>query len=71
MKKASCFSALSLIVVFGLLTSCRNNTSENNQTEAPHQHTYQCSKKCEGDKTYDQPGECPICTMALVEVVGR
>ncbi len=22
--------------------------------------------KCEGSKTYNQPGECPFCTMQLV-----
>ena len=26
---------------------------------------YQCSMKCEGDKTYDKPGKCPKCGMEL------
>ncbi len=30
--------------------------------------TYQCSMKCEGDKTYDKPGSCPKCNMDLVKV---
>lgn len=29
---------------------------------------YQCPMKCEGDKTYDAPGKCPVCQMDLVEV---
>ncbi len=29
---------------------------------------YECSMKCEGDKTYDQPGNCPVCNMKLVPV---
>lgn len=29
---------------------------------------YQCPMKCEGDKTYDQPGKCPKCGMDLKEV---
>jgi hypothetical protein len=26
---------------------------------------YQCPMKCEGDKTYDEPGKCPVCNMHL------
>ncbi len=29
---------------------------------------YQCPMKCEGDKTYDSPLNCPVCNMKLVEV---
>jgi len=29
-------------------------------------HTYYCPMHCEGDKTYDQPGSCPVCGMFLV-----
>lgn len=29
---------------------------------------YFCPMKCEGEKTYDQPGRCPICKMKLKEV---
>ena len=45
--------------------------------ETKHQHnqknetgtsTYQCPMKCEGDKTYDQPGNCPVCNMHLKPV---
>jgi hypothetical protein len=28
--------------------------------------TYQCPMKCEGEKTYDQPGNCPVCNMKLL-----
>lgn len=27
-----------------------------------------CPMKCEGEKTYDQPGRCPVCSMKLKEV---
>jgi len=27
---------------------------------------YYCPMKCEGDKMYDQPGNCPVCGMNLV-----
>ncbi|HZK94315.1 MAG TPA: heavy metal-binding domain-containing protein [Prolixibacteraceae bacterium] len=29
---------------------------------------YQCPMKCEGDKTYDSPGICPVCNMHLAQV---
>ncbi|MFV0593142.1 MAG: copper-transporting P-type ATPase [Draconibacterium sp.] len=29
---------------------------------------YACPMHCEGDKTYDQPGDCPVCNMHLVPV---
>ena len=34
----------------------------------PHhsKQEYYCSMKCEGDKTYDRPGKCPVCNMNLV-----
>ncbi|AEE19117.1 heavy metal translocating P-type ATPase [Dokdonia sp. 4H-3-7-5] len=31
--------------------------------------TFYCPMHCEGDKTYDQPGDCPVCGMDLVEEV--
>lgn len=27
--------------------------------------SYQCPMKCEGAKTYEQPGTCPVCGMEL------
>ncbi len=30
--------------------------------------TYYCPMHCEGDKTYDKPGDCPKCGMHLVKV---
>ncbi len=31
---------------------------------------YYCPMHCEGDKTYDKPGECPVCGMNLVKEEG-
>jgi len=33
--------------------------------------TYQCPMKCEGDKMYNEPGQCPTCKMDLKEVVSE
>lgn len=35
-----------------------------------NQKAYICPMKCEGDKTYPQPGSCPVCGMHLTEVIG-
>ena len=32
---------------------------------------YYCPMKCEGDKVYEQPGDCPVCNMHLVPVNGH
>ena len=29
--------------------------------------TFYCPMRCEGDKTHDKPGDCPVCGMDLVE----
>jgi len=31
---------------------------------------FYCPMKCEGDKVYEQPGDCPVCNMHLVPVNG-
>src|SRR5690606_4373285 len=40
------------------------------ETEAKHRHVgsgiYYCPMHCEGEKTYNQPGNCPVCGMDLV-----
>jgi len=32
-------------------------------------HKYICPMRCEADKTYDQPGDCPVCGMHLTEIM--
>lgn len=39
----------------------------NKQMTEETKKIYFCPMKCEGDKTYDKPGKCPICGMALKE----
>ena len=43
---------------------------ERNEEERPKGKgtgTFYCPMHCEGDKTYDKPGDCPVCGMDLVE----
>lgn len=52
-----------------------HNHSHGHHTEHHHEHKhrphsegggkYYCPMRCEGDKTYDEPGDCPVCGMHL------
>ena len=52
-----------------LIASCGSGNSEsksdNPATEQTANAKYQCPMKCEGEKTYDKPGQCPVCNMDL------
>ena len=43
--------------------------SKPRQQEGEGTGTWYCPMHCEGDKTYDKPGDCPVCGMDLVEEV--
>jgi len=50
------------------LSSC-DDQYQNHQIGDPYCKTvFQCPKKCEGDKTYNVPGNCPVCNMKLEQV---
>lgn len=38
------------------------------EMEKTKHSNFYCPMKCEGEKVYDQPGECPVCNMHLVPV---
>lgn len=42
--------------------------SHNSDTEDQNVKKYICPMKCEGDRTYDAPGRCPVCNMNLTMV---
>lgn len=47
----------------------KNNISGNSKkSDIVSNEKYYCPMKCEGDKTYDNPGDCPVCNMHLVPV---
>ena len=48
----------------------KHQHTEENKTEihkGKGTGTFYCPMHCEGDKTYDQPGDCPVCGMDLIE----
>lgn len=49
------------------------NKEDKKTDDKPNESTendirYQCPMKCEGEKTYDKPGRCPVCKMYLQPV---
>lgn len=51
-------------------TKHKNNHTAKTKKETPSGKgagTFYCPMHCEGDKTYDKPGDCPVCGMDLVE----
>ncbi|RMB60560.1 copper-translocating P-type ATPase [Dokdonia sinensis] len=50
----------------------QQHTHDKKKVEKPKSQgtgTFYCPMHCEGDKTYDKPGDCPVCGMDLVEEV--
>ena len=49
---------------------CSTGEKENKHQEIKHNHQagkYYCPMHCEGEKTYDKAGDCPVCGMHLVK----
>ncbi len=75
MKKIILISTASILLIIGgvLFIGCSNNSQKKTNTDATEVvktdttkiavAKYQCPMKCEGDKTYDKPGKCPVCGM--------
>ncbi|MEO8150248.1 MAG: acetolactate decarboxylase [Bacteroidia bacterium] len=58
------YSQVLIIVFLSAFTSC----TAGNKQENKDQFVYECPMKCEGDKTYNSPGKCPVCGMDLKKV---
>ncbi|MXV37976.1 heavy metal translocating P-type ATPase [Flavobacteriaceae bacterium Ap0902] len=44
------------------------NSSSHSDLNPNTAQEYYCPMMCEGDKTYDKPGDCPVCGMDLVPI---
>ncbi len=50
-------------------------SDNHNHSHTGHHHQktsgeeYYCPMRCEGDKTYNRPGDCPVCGMHLIQAV--
>jgi len=54
----------------GYKTISNSGSAGNSQDKNKDQQEtkYHCPMNCEGNKTYNQPGVCPVCNMQLVQV---
>ena len=68
-----------------VMASCQTGKKEQTKENAAEEHLegtemhdhgsdlatapYQCPMQCEGEKTYPEPGSCPVCKMDLKEVI--
>jgi len=70
MKKQIFFWSLALFLSAGAITitSCTSNSKKTNTEVSQETAEYACPMKCEGDKTYSEPGKCPKCGMDLKKV---
>ncbi|HEV7347502.1 heavy metal-binding domain-containing protein [Telluribacter sp.] len=68
---------LLFLLSFSTLVAC-NGGNKSTVTQAVEEpvnkevadtRQYACPMKCEGDKTYAEAGQCPVCKMDLKEVV--
>ena len=48
----------------------QRKTPEKPKSRANGTGVFYCPMHCEGDKTYDKPGDCPVCGMDIVEEAG-
>jgi len=67
MKKSILVLATALFLFAGtatVLTSCESNEETEQVKE---KEAWACPMKCEGEKTYDKAGDCPVCGMDLKE----
>ena len=62
MRKITLVLSLAMVVT-SLFTSCSSSSEKFS--------SYQCPMKCEGSKTYDKAGTCPVCNMDLEGVQSK
>lgn len=57
------------LLLVSVFSSCNNKQSEQgHENHVQDEGDYICPMRCEGEKTYPQPGNCPVCKMKLVLV---
>lgn len=61
-----------MVIFLAITTSCSSDatseaTNEGEGAAEQSKTVYYCPMECEGEKTYEEPGSCPVCGMDLVE----
>ena len=53
---------------YKIISNIGSGGNSQDKSKDQQENKYQCPMNCEGNKTYNQPGECPVCNMQLVQV---
>jgi Cu(I)/Ag(I) efflux system membrane fusion protein len=65
-RKLNSIAFIGLLLSVTVFSSCKNESRElGHENHVPDEGDYICPMGCEGDKTYPQPGNCPVCKMKL------
>lgn len=65
-RKLDSIGFVSLMFCLVSLFSCNSGQNEHSHSVGvSSEESYICPMRCEGDKTYSQPGTCPVCNMKL------
>ncbi len=68
MKKAKILMATGMFFLAGMMFTACGSEGTDAQEQAAEKAVYQCPMDCEEGKTYDAPGQCPVCEMDLQAV---
>lgn len=59
-------SIILFLLLLSVFSSCKNeNDKQGHENHVQVEGDYICPMRCEGEKTYPQPGNCPVCKMKL------
>lgn len=65
-RKLNSIGFIGLLLSVSVFSSCKNESIDHGHENHVHDEgDYICPMGCEGDKTYPQPGNCPVCNMKL------
>lgn len=60
-----------IVIVSFIFPACSNSSNagkDSSKNEVVTAARYECPMKCEGEKSYQVKGECPVCHMDLKEI---
>lgn len=65
-KLNSQLSIILFLLLISVFSSCKNeNDKQGHENHVQDEGNYICPMRCEGEKTYPQRGNCPVCKMKL------
>jgi Cu(I)/Ag(I) efflux system membrane fusion protein len=67
--KLNSISIIAFLLFVSVFSSCKEERKEQgHESHIKDEGNYICAMRCEGTKTYPQPGNCPVCKMKLLLV---